>query len=139
MKTLRKSPNVRSPSELRVRESLWESANVAKDTLGNLREPIFKFCGGKVENERCVPFKPPPTRRMDPGGIYWGLSNKKGAFVPESSFKRTGRIPSDSRAEMISDLKDGPPLDVSVDVTSAICGPFTYARIAAESSRQSRL
>ena len=69
MKTRRKSPNVRSPSELRVRESLWESANVAKDTLGNLSEPIFKSCGGKVENERCAPFKPPPIVRMDPGAI----------------------------------------------------------------------
>ena len=64
------------------------------------------------------------------------MLNRKEAFAPESSFGRTGRIPPDSRAEMISDLSNNSPLDVSSAVTSRICSPFTSAAIADESSGQ---
>lgn len=39
--------------------------------------------------------------------------------VPESSFMRTGRVPSDRRAAMMSDPSGGTPLVVRAGVTSA--------------------
>lgn len=59
--------------------------------------------------------------------------------MPESSTRRTGRVPSDRRAAMMSNLSAGMPLAARAGAISAICGPLTSAATADEPSRQSRL
>ena len=116
-----------------------------EEHFGNSTEPIFMFCGGKAMNVRWAPLLHASLQgcaaEASRAPCIQRCCRGRETFVPESSLRRTGRIPSDRRADDDQRLGQRRPIPLSepAGVSSATCCPLTSARMAAESSRQSRL
>ena len=129
---------VRRPSIPVGLEPFRTSRNVKKCTFVNWSVPSLTSWAGTAMKAAWDPSPPIPVCERRIARYSEGLY-RNGTFEPVSSHKRMGRMLSDRRDSTTSALASDLPSELFAGMISAICAPFTFVRIAVESSRQSRL
>lgn len=106
MNTRLKSPNDRSPSYSDGYVLFCAPENAMNATLAISTEPNFISWGGtvlKVRGSALAPFPCRETFFSTPKAMK-EVSNRMQTSAPESSSRRTGRIPAESRTAMMGGL-----------------------------------